>query len=608
VLNLKLFIFRILGSYIVSVYKVPQKELAFIFDEIVNYSDICSMPGFEDASRDMVDVVLPEAAKFFEDIVAPTNHETDKHPAFLKDGEVVTSPGLDPIYRQMVEAGWCCLNGDSNYGGAGFPSVVDLAVQEMLQTANCGFSLLPMLTRGVVHALNQYGTDEQKETYLGKLISGAWSGTMNLTEPQAGSDLSAVKTKAILNGDHYLISGQKIYITWGDHSCADNIIHLVLARRPDAPEGNQGISLFLVPKFLVNADGSLGERNDVKPVGVEHKLGIHSSPTCTLAFGDNEGAIGYLVGEENKGLQCMFTMMNNARLSVGHQGVALGERAYQQAVAYATDRVQGRASGVEGRAAIIHHSDVKRMLMQMRALTEGGRAMSYYAIAAEDRSSHHPDEQVRAQSAQMVELLTPLVKGWCTEVAMESTSLGVQVHGGMGFIEETGAAQHMRDARILPIYEGTNGIQALDFIGRKCLRDGGQTVKLLLADMQATVEQLASAHGSTVNLRNRLRHSVEQCQEALNYVLENSSDSQGIAYNFMMMYGNTVSYWLLVKLAAAAEERLAGGETDRFYNQKIATAEFFSTQILPRNSGYLATLILGAGSFDALEPADFLQA
>jgi len=592
----------------VSVYKVPQKELAFIFDEIVNYSDICSMPGFEDASRDMVDVVLPEAAKFFEDIVAPTNHETDKHPAFLKDGEVVTSPGLDPIYRQMVEAGWCCLNGDSNYGGAGFPSVVDLAVQEMLQTANCGFSLLPMLTRGVVHALNQYGTDEQKETYLGKLISGAWSGTMNLTEPQAGSDLSAVKTKAILNGDHYLISGQKIYITWGDHSCADNIIHLVLARRPDAPEGNQGISLFLVPKFLVNADGSLGERNDVKPVGVEHKLGIHSSPTCTLAFGDNEGAIGYLVGEENKGLQCMFTMMNNARLSVGHQGVALGERAYQQAVAYATDRVQGRASGVEGRAAIIHHSDVKRMLMQMRALTEGGRAMSYYAIAAEDRSSHHPDEQVRAQSAQMVELLTPLVKGWCTEVAMESTSLGVQVHGGMGFIEETGAAQHMRDARILPIYEGTNGIQALDFIGRKCLRDGGQTVKLLLADMQATVEQLASAHGSTVNLRNRLRHSVEQCQEALNYVLENSSDSQGIAYNFMMMYGNTVSYWLLVKLAAAAEERLAGGETDRFYNQKIATAEFFSTQILPRNSGYLATLILGAGSFDALEPADFLQA
>ena len=591
-----------------SVYKVPQKELSFIFDEIIHYSEHCTMPGFEEASRDMVDVVLPEAAKFFEDIVAPTNHESDKHPAFLKDGEVVTSPGLDPIYRQMVDAGWCCLNGDSRYGGAGFPSVVDLAVQEMLQTANVGFSLLPMLTRGVVHALGQYGSDEQKETYLGNLISGAWSGTMNLTEPQAGSDLSAVKTKAVFNGDHYLISGQKIYITWGDHRCADNIIHLVLARRPDAPEGNQGISLFLVPKFLVNADGSLGERNDVKPVGVEHKLGIHSSPTCTLAFGDNGGAVGYLVGEENKGLQCMFTMMNNARLSVGHQGVSVSERAYQQAVGYAQDRVQGRATGVEGRAAIIHHPDVKRMLMQMRALTEAGRAMSFYAIAAEDRSSHHLDAQVRAESAQLVEVMTPLVKGWCTEVAMESTSLGVQVHGGMGFIEETGAAQHMRDARILPIYEGTNGIQALDFIGRKCLRDGGQAVQLLLADMDATVAQLASAQDCILTLRTRLQHAIEQCRDALSYVLENSSDSQGIAYNFMMMYGNAVSYWLLVKLAAAAQNRLDSGETDRFYNQKIATAEFFSTQILPRNSGFLVTLMSGSDSFDGLEPADFLHA
>ena len=591
-----------------SVYKVPQKELSFIFDEIIHYSEHCTMPGFEEASRDMVDVVLPEAAKFFEDIVAPTNHESDKHPAFLKDGEVVTSPGLDPIYRQMVDAGWCCLNGDSRYGGAGFPSVVDLAVQEMLQTANVGFSLLPMLTRGVVHALGQYGSDEQKETYLGNLISGTWSGTMNLTEPQAGSDLSAVKTKAVFNGDHYLISGQKIYITWGDHRCADNIIHLVLARRPDAPEGNQGISLFLVPKFLVNADGSLGERNDVKPVGVEHKLGIHSSPTCTLAFGDNGGAVGYLVGEENKGLQCMFTMMNNARLSVGHQGVSVSERAYQQAVGYAQDRVQGRAIGVEGRAAIIHHPDVKRMLMQMRALTEAGRAMSFYAIAAEDRSSHHPDAQVRAESAQLVEVMTPLVKGWCTEVAMESTSLGVQVHGGMGFIEETGAAQHMRDARILPIYEGTNGIQALDFIGRKCLRDGGQAVQLLLADMDATVAQLASAQDCILTLRTRLQHAIEQCRDALSYVLENSSDSQGIAYNFMMMYGNAVSYWLLVKLAAAAQNRLDSGETDRFYKQKIATAEFFSTQILPRNSGFLVTLMSGSDSFDGLEPADFLHA
>ncbi len=589
-----------------SVYKVPQKELAFIFDEIIHYSDIASLPGFEDAGRDMVDVVLPEAARFFEEIVAPTNPEGDKHPAVLKDGEVITSPGLDPIYRQMVEAGWCCLNGDSRYGGAGFPSVVDLAVQEMLQSANVGFSLLPMLTRGVVHALGLYGTDEQKETYLGNLISGAWSGTMNLTEPQAGTDLSAVKTKAVFNGDHYLISGQKIYITWGDHGCADNIIHLVLARRPDAPEGNQGISLFLVPKFLVNPDGSLGERNDVKAVGVEHKLGIHSSPTCTLAFGDNGGAVGYLVGEENKGLQAMFTMMNNARLSVGHQGVAVGERAYQQAVSYAQDRLQGRAAGVEGRAAIIHHPDVKRMLMQMRALTEAGRAMSYYAIAAEDRSSHHPDAAVREENAQLVELLTPLVKGWCTEMAMESTSLGVQVHGGMGFIEETGAAQHMRDARILPIYEGTNGIQALDFIGRKCLRDGGQVVQRLLADMQATVGQLDTADGTIALLAQRLQQAIDQCREALSYVLANAEESGGIAYHFAMMYGNTVSYWLLVKLAAAAQQRIDAGENDRFFEQKIVTANFFSTQILPRNKACLESVVSGAENFVTMRPADFV--
>lgn len=589
-----------------SVYKVPQKELAFIFDEIIHYSDIASLPGFEDAGRDMVDVVLPEAARFFEEIVAPTNPEGDKHPAVLKDGEVITSPGLDPIYRQMVEAGWCCLNGDGRYGGAGFPSVVDLAVQEMLQSANVGFSLLPMLTRGVVHALGLYGTDEQKETYLGNLISGAWSGTMNLTEPQAGTDLSAVKTKAVFNGDHYLISGQKIYITWGDHGCADNIIHLVLARRPDAPEGNQGISLFLVPKFLVNPDGSLGERNDVKAVGVEHKLGIHSSPTCTLAFGDNGGAVGYLVGEENKGLQAMFTMMNNARLSVGHQGVAVGERAYQQAVSYAQDRLQGRAAGVEGRAAIIHHPDVKRMLMQMRALTEAGRAMSYYAIAAEDRSSHHPDAAVREENAQLVELLTPLVKGWCTEMAMESTSLGVQVHGGMGFIEETGAAQHMRDARILPIYEGTNGIQALDFIGRKCLRDGGQVVQRLLADMQATVGQLDTADGTIALLAQRLQQAIDQCREALSYVLANAEESGGIAYHFAMMYGNTVSYWLLVKLAAAAQQRIDAGENDRFFEQKIVTANFFSTQILPRNKACLESVVSGAENFVTMRPADFV--
>ena len=587
-----------------SIYVVPQRELSFIFDEIVDYKQHCQMPGFEEASADLVEVILPEAAKFFEQVVAPTNPQGDKSPAHLKEGEVVVSPGLDDVYGKMVDAGWCCLNGDSAYGGAGFPSVVDLAVQEMSQSANLGFSLLPMLTRGVVHALGLYGSEQQKDTYLEKLISGAWSGTMNLTEPQAGSDLSAVRTKAVANGDHYLISGQKIYITWGDHSCAENIIHLVLARKPDSPEGNQGISLFLVPKFLVDADGNLGQRNDVKTLGVEHKLGIHSSPTCTLQFGDKGGAVGYLIGEENRGLQYMFTMMNSARLAVGHQGVAVGERAYQQAVAYARDRVQGRVDGIEGGAAIIHHPDVKRMLIQMRAQTEAGRAMSFYAIAAEDRSFHHPDQQVRTESARLVEILTPLVKAWCTEVAMETTSLGIQVHGGMGFIEETGAAQHMRDARILPIYEGTNGIQALDFIGRKCLRDGGEGLSALLTEMTLTAS-VTSASPQLQGLHSSLEMAITQCREALDSVLANPQQSAYTAYGYMMLFGNSVSFWLMVKLAVAAQKQLDQGSEERFYPQKISTAQFFASQLLTRNHAYLAAVTDCADYLSSFEDKDF---
>ncbi len=587
-----------------SIYVVPQRELSFIFDEIVAYDQHCQMPGYEEASSELLEVILPEAAKFFEQVVAPTNPEGDKSPAYLKDGEVIASPGLDTAYNKMVESGWCCLNGDPAYGGAGFPGVVDLAVQEMSQSANLGFSLLPMLTRGVVHALGLFGSQEQKDIYLQKLITGVWSGTMNLTEPQAGSDLSAVRTKAVANGDHYLISGQKIYITWGDHSCAENIIHLVLARKPDSPQGNQGISLFLVPKYIVDADGNPGHRNDVKTVGVEHKLGIHSSPTCTLQFGDNGGAVGYLVGEENRGLQSMFTMMNNARLAVGHQGVAVGERAYQQAVAYAQDRVQGRVDGIEGRAAIIHHPDVKRMLMQMRALTEAGRAMSFYTIAAEDRSTHHPDQAVRAQSARLVEIMTPLVKGWCTEVAMETTSLGVQVHGGMGFIEETGAAQHMRDARILPIYEGTNGIQALDFIGRKCLRDGGEGISLLIAEMTETAT-VAAPSAQIQGLQSALEIAISQCREALDSVLTNPKNSAYGAYAFMMLFGNSLSYWLLVRLALAAQKHLDAGSKEGFYRQKMATAQFFASQLLPRNYAYLSAVTASVDYLHSVADGDF---
>ena len=583
-----------------TIYKVPQQELTFILEHLVNYSELCRMPGFEDASEDMVAAILPEAAKFFEQVVAPTNWPSNTQPAYLQNNQVITSPALDGVYQQMVEAGWCSLSGATEFGGAGFPVVIDAVVQEMLQSANVGFSLLPTLTRGVIHALNLYGSDQQKQRYLQQLISGNWSGTMNLTEPQAGSDLSAVKTKAVPSGDHYLISGQKIYITWGDHEQAENIIHLVLARLPDAPEGNQGISLFLVPKYLINEDGSIGERNDVKAVGVEHKLGIHSSPTCTLAFGDNGGAIGYLVGPLNQGLMCMFSMMNHARLAVGHQGVSVGERAYQQALDYASQRVQGAVQGVEGRAPIIHHPDVKRMLLQMRALTEAGRAMSLATMAAEDISTHHSQSEVRSRNALRVEVMTPLIKGWCTEMAMETTSLGVQVHGGMGFIEETGAAQHMRYARILPIYEGTNGIQALDFIGRKCLRDQGEGIRQLLADMSQTIESKTHQAEPSNSLIAGLQMALGQCQTALDHVLKQKQKAPFVAYQFMMLFGNSVAYWQLVILACAAAEKIQSGDKDSFLQQKLATAQFYRSQILPRNQAHLDAILADAEFVDDL--------
>lgn len=584
-----------------TIYKVPQQELQFILEHLVNYPELCKMPGFEDASEDMVAAILPEAAKFFEQVVAPTNWPSNTQPAYLQNNQVITSPALDGVYQQMVEAGWCSLSGATEFGGAGFPAVIDAVVQEMLQSSNVGFSLLPTLTRGVIHALNLYGSESQKQRYLQQLISGNWSGTMNLTESHAGSDLSAVKTKAVPAGDHYLISGQKIYITWGDHEQAENIVHLVLARLPDAPEGNQGISLFLVPKFLINEDGSLGDRNDVQAVGVEHKLGIHSSPTCTLAFGDKAGAVGYLVGPLNQGLMCMFSMMNHARLAVGHQGVAVGERAYQQALDYASQRVQGAVQGVKGRAPIIHHPDVKRMLLQMRALTESGRAMSLATMAAEDRATHHSQPENRTQNALRVEVMTPLVKGWCTEMAMETTSLGVQVHGGMGFIEETGAAQHMRDARILPIYEGTNGIQALDFIGRKCLRDQGEGIGQLLAEIKQTVDSKPEQCQASQSLIVALQGTLGQCQSALDHVLAHPQKASFVAYQFMMLFGNSVAYWQLVILACAADEKIQAGDQDEFLKQKLATAQFYKSQILPRNQAHLEAILADAEFIDSLQ-------
>ena len=590
-----------------SAYKAPINEFIFLLKHLVNYDAHAALPGYEEVGMEMVEAVLPEAAKFFENIIAPTNLEADHQGTQLNDGEVAIAPAIKGLGAQMSDAGWTGLGGSKDYDGSGFPGVVDLAVQEMLQSANMSLSLLPLLTKGVIHALSLYGTDLQKQLFLPNLTNGSWSGTMNLTEPQAGSDLSTIKCKAVPSDDHYLITGQKIYITWGEHDQTENIIHLVLARLPDAPEGTQGISMFLVPKYIVNPDGSPGERNDVKVAGLEKKLGIHGSPTCTMIYGDNGGATGYLVGPENKGLMCMFSMMNNARLSVGHQGVAVGERAYQQAVSFAEQRLQGQSVHAEGRSPIIHHPDVKRMLLTMRALTEGGRAISFFTIAAEDRSKHQPLGQEDCFDSQIVEVMTPLVKGWCTEASMEIASLGVQVHGGMGFVEETGAAQYMRDARILPIYEGTNGIQALDFVGRKSLRDGGEALSKLINEMKLDCQKCLEIDGDLGQLLESLAKTISQCQDALDHLLSNPEKASYVAFNQMMLFGNSFAYWLLTRLAFSALTEINNGSGERYLFQKISTAKFFASQILPRNASYLDGILNEIDSFDEFSVEDYAR-
>ena len=586
-----------------TVYKAPVDDMTFLMNQVLGMDEIAQLPGFEEATPDMVDAILSEAARFFGEVVAPTNQIADGQGSKLDGTRVVTAPVLDGIYQQLTEAGWTSLTGDVNYGGQGMPMLLAVAVDEMSQSANMSFGLCPMLTKGVVTALSIYGSDAQKDLYLPKLVSGEWAGTMNLTEPQAGSDLAAVRTKAVPQGDHYLLSGQKIFITWGDHEYTDNIIHLVLARTPDAPEGVKGISLFVVPKFLINSDGSSGERNDVYCVGLEHKMGIHASPTCSLSFGDNGGAVGYLVGEENQGLVYMFAMMNEARLAVGLQGVSISERAYQQAVAFAKDRVQGSAPG-EPKATIIHHPDVRRMLMHMRSLTEGARALAYCSLSHEDRVHKLADPELAEYHKRRVDILTPLVKGWCTEIGMEVTSLGVQVHGGMGFVEETGAAQHMRDARILPIYEGTNGIQAMDLVGRKIARDKGVSAAELMKDL-APVVAAASTAGLSV-VAEALQASLAACQQAVEALFANAREDWAApgagAYNLLMLMGTTVAGALLAKSAVAAVQLNASGEGNQtFNNSKVTTATFFAEQIMPRNQAYLAAVKAGSVSVMALD-------
>ena len=465
-------------------YSAPLSDMRFAIRELAGLSEILELKAFADVSGDVVDQVLDEAARFASEVWAPLNRVGDTTGVSVEGGAVTLPPGFKEAYQQFVEAGWQSLEIPAEHGGMGFPSLVSAATFEMLQSANLALTLCPMLTSGAAHAIEAHADEALKALYLPKLVSGEWTGTMCLTEPQAGSDLAAVTARAVADGDGYRITGTKIYITWGDHEFPGNVVHLVLARLADAPEGVRGISMFLVPKFLPGADGEPGERNDVRTVSTEHKLGIHGSPTCVMNFGDGEGAVGYLVGEANNGLACMFTMMNHARQSVGIQGLAISDRAYQQASKYARDRVQGRAPGVEGRAAIIHHADVRRMLMVMRSQIEAMRALVCVCAASVDLASHAEDSAVQKAAELRMALLTPVVKGWLTETSQELTSLGIQIHGGMGYVEETGAAQHYRDARILTIYEGTSGIQAGDLAGRKILRDGGAAFDELVAELR----------------------------------------------------------------------------------------------------------------------------
>ncbi len=582
-----------------SNYTAPVDDLNFVINELAGLEGVRKLPGCEDAEPELVGQVLEGAGRLAGEVLAPLNRSGDQNPARIEGDDVIASPGFADAYAQYIADGWNSLPFNPEFGGQGLPNVVSFPVTEIWQSANTAFALCPMLTQAAVEAVEAHGSDDQKHTYLEKLISGEWTGTMDLTEPQAGSDLAAVRCKAVPRGDHYLLQGQKIYITWGDHGMTPNVIHFVLARTPDAPAGVKGISLFLVPKYLLNDDGTPGERNDMRPVSLEHKLGIHASPTCVMSFGDAEGAVGYLVGEENNGLACMFTMMNHARLNVGVQGVAVADRAYQRAVAYARDRVQGVAPGSNERVPIIAHADVRRMLMLMKSQIEAMRAVSVVAAMHMDFAHHATDADEKRRHRARLDLLVPVVKGWCTEQANEVASLGIQVHGGMGFVEDTGAAQHYRDARIAAIYEGTNGIQAQDFVGRKLLRDRGAALDALLEDMTATAVELGSSAGNLADMGRQLEAAIGAMREGSAWLLAHAEDdaqaSGSAAFNLMMLAGTVVGGWQMGRAALVARTRLDDNDPAAdFLETKIATARFYMAHVLPRAQGYLAAATAGS--------------
>ena len=591
-------------------YRAPVSDMRFVLEEIADLPKIAALPGYEDATPDLVEAVLEEAGRLASELLAPLNRKGDEVGSVLENGVVRTPGGFAEAYRQYVEGGWNAVPFDPEYGGQGLPWAIGVAAQEMWNAANMSFALCPLLTQGAVELLQAHGSQEQKDTYLANLISGSWTGTMNLTEPQAGTDVGAVRTRAVRDGNRWRISGQKIFITWGEHDVAENIVHMVLARTPDAPEGTRGLSLFLVPKFLPDADGRPATRNDLRCVSLEQKLGIHASPTCVLSFGDNEGAVGFLIGEEQRGMEYMFTMMNNARLSVGVQGVAIADRAYQQALAYAQQRIQGREFGSrDGQPVpIIRHPDVRRMLLTMRALTEAARALAYYTAGALDHSKANPDPAERErQSRDVLELLIPVTKAWCTDVGCDVASLGIQVHGGMGFIEETGAAQHYRDARITPIYEGTNGVQALDLITRKIMRHQGEPALRLLEQIRQTQERLQEVDGEAFSaMSHGLQEAGNAFERATRWLIETYGErpleAAAGATPYLRLTGTLTGGWLLAKGAlAAAAKREQPAADKRFLDGKIATARFYADNILPEAVAAASAAVRGSASVLALE-------
>jgi alkylation response protein AidB-like acyl-CoA dehydrogenase len=592
-----------------SEYNAPLKDMNFVIRDLAGLDRILQLPGFENIDEDVVDQILEESGRFSREVLAPLNIPGDQAGCSVEDRKVILPDGLAEAYQAFVEGGWQALASSPEYDGMGLPEAVAAATMEMWQSADLSLSLCPLLTSGAIAAIEAHASDELKRTYLPKMVSGAWTGTMNLSEPQAGSDLAAVMVKAVPDGDHYRISGSKIFITWGDQEFSENVIHLVLARLEGAPEGVTGLSLFLVPKYLLDDEGRVGDRNDLYCASVEHKLGIHASPTCVINYGDGDGSIGYLVGEENKGLAVMFTMMNHARLNVGIQGLAISERAYQLASSYALERVQGEVPGVKGRVTIIHHPDVRRMLLVMKSLIEAMRATACTTAAVVDVARHSADQEERAAAAARAALLTPIVKGWLTEVAQELTSLGVQVHGGMGFIEETGAAQHMRDARILTIYEGTTGIQANDLVGRKILYDEGKVMKELLQEMRSLDGELA-AIDDFATIRSALSSGIESLEAAVTHLIADAPGDQNApgaaSVNLLMLAGTVIGGWQMARAALAAKKRLADGDSDAaFFEAKIMTVKFYAAHILPRSSSYRQAAVSGSDVIMAMPEESF---